>query len=402
MNKPLGILLVGIGGYAQFHVKELLDKRNDDEFIIKGIIDPKPEGCKYFPQLMKMGIPVYSSMEKFFQNEKADLTLITTPINFHKSQVCYALSKGSNVLCEKPISSTVQDAIEIIEAKNKYSKILAIGFQWSFSKAIQDLKQDIISGKLGNPIRLKSMTLWPRDKEYYRRPWAAKIKTVTGQWILDSVANNATAHFLHNMLYILGDSIDKSAVPAEVTAELYKANDIENFDTVFSRIFTVNGTELLFIATHASKENKGPIFYYEFENGTLQYNSNDKKGIRVEFKNGETKNYGDPYEFSEKKIWITMDAIRNNATVPCGPEAAISQVICVNGMQESMPEIIDFPKEFIKNHGNGVFVKGLDEVAKKCFENWKLPSEMDISWSGPGKNICLIDYNYFPQNLKAN
>ncbi len=402
MNNPLGLLLVGIGGYAQYHVKELLDKRNDNEFLIKGIIDPRPENCILFPELVRMGIPVYSSMEEFFENSKADLTLITTPINLHKSQVCYALSKGSNVLCEKPIAATVQDAIEMIEAKDKYGKILAIGFQWSFCDAIQGLKKDIMDGKFGKAKRLKTMVLWPRTRDYYQRPWAAKIKTVTGEWILDSVASNAAAHYLHNMLYVLGDEVNKSATPAEVSAELYRANNIENFDTVFSRVYTAGGTELFFVASHASKETVDPIFCYEFENAIIHFDSNEQTGILAKFKDGTVKNYGSPYESQEeKKIWATMDAIRGDAIMPCDPDAAINHVICVNGMQESMPEIIDFPKELVKKHEDvdGVFVDGLDDVIKKCFNTGKLPSEMNVEWSKPGKKIDLQNYRYFPSKV---
>lgn len=398
MDRPLDLLLVGIGGYGQYHVKELLDKRDDSKFIIRGIIDPKPEGSQYFPQLKEMGIPLYASMEEFFNNNRADLTIITTPINLHKDQACYALSRGSHVLCEKPVSATVQDALEMIDAKYIYRKILAIGFQWSFSDAVQDLKRDIMDGKFGKPKVLKSMTLWPRDKVYFSRPWAAKLKTETGMLILDSVANNAAAHFLHNMLYILGDAVDRSARPASVTAELYRANDIENFDTVFARVYTVDGAELLFIATHASKENLGPVFHYEFENGILQYSNNDKLGIRAELRDGTTKNYGNPYEFSEKKIWTTMEAIINNTSVPCGPEAAMNQVIVVNGMQESMPEIKNFPGELIRKRSDvdGVYVEGLDDVVKKCFETGKLPSELNVPWAESGKTIELTNYIRFP------
>jgi hypothetical protein len=56
-----------------------------------------------------------------------------------------------------------------------------------------------------------------------------------GLGIFDSPANNATAHFLHNMFYLLGATRETSAAPAVVQAELYRANAIENFDTAAIR-----------------------------------------------------------------------------------------------------------------------------------------------------------------------
>ena len=40
-------------------------------------------------------------------------------------------------------------------------KIVAIGYQWSFSDAIQKLKADVIAGIFGKPRRLKTLVLWP-------------------------------------------------------------------------------------------------------------------------------------------------------------------------------------------------------------------------------------------------
>ena len=59
------------------------------------------------------------------------------------------------------------------------------------------------------------MPLWPRDERYYsRNGWAGVKRTNDGTWILDSPTNNACAHFLHNMFYVLGDRIERCKVGA--------------------------------------------------------------------------------------------------------------------------------------------------------------------------------------------
>jgi len=48
---------------------------------------------------------------------------------------------------------------------------------------------------------MKTLCFWQRDENYYRRSgWAGKIKDKKGNWILDSPANNAMAHFLRRFL----------------------------------------------------------------------------------------------------------------------------------------------------------------------------------------------------------
>jgi hypothetical protein len=48
---------------------------------------------------------------------------------------------------------------------------------------------------------------------------------------MDSPASNALAHFLHLSLFFLGAGFHESAQPTSVSAELYRANRIENYDT---------------------------------------------------------------------------------------------------------------------------------------------------------------------------
>ena len=100
------------------------------------------------------------------------------------------------------------------------------------------------------------------------------------RWILDSIANNAAAHFLHNMFYVLGGGLNRSAVLRQVTAELYRANAIENFDTAAIRAVTAGGVETLFLATHATGSTLGPNLCYEFERATIPCESASPGGHR--------------------------------------------------------------------------------------------------------------------------
>ena len=140
--------------------------------------------------------------------------MIVSPIQNHIPQCLESLKAGMSVLCEKPLTGAVQDGLRLTEVLREKPHWVEIGYQWSFSQPIQNLKRDIESGLWGEPVRMKSLCLWPRRESYYRRnDWAGKIQDSEGQWILDSPANNAMAHFLHNMLYLLGETPSASAVP---------------------------------------------------------------------------------------------------------------------------------------------------------------------------------------------
>ena len=398
MGKSVSVVLVGIGGYGSTYVNGLLDNRCDEKYHIAGVVDPKPESQSRLAEIKDLNIPVCTSMEEFYNDHTADLAVISSPIQFHCDQVCYTLSKGSNVLCEKPLSATVDEGLRMIEARSGTDKFISVGYQWSYSKVIQDLKKDIQAGVFGKPLRLKTLVLWPRTDAYFKRGWAGKLKDSQGRWVLDSIANNATAHYIHNMFYVLGEKTDESAKPLYVTAELYRANPIENFDTAAMRTITDNGVELMYLGTHATREHLGPVFCYEFEKGKVVYGRPDDpecSNIVAYFDDGSTKSYGDPTQGVLNKLWNAIDAVNGKADILCGPEAAISHTRCIGAMHASMPEIVQFSENMVKcdknmfNGESGFYVGELPEVLKDCYENRALPSELGISWSKTGMKIKL-------------
>jgi len=239
-SKPVSVLMVAIGGYGYYYLKTLLEEFPPGDVELAGVVDPNSRLSGHYPDLLKRKTPIFSAVEDFFQSGRtADLTVIASPIHYHAEQSIVALNNGSHVLCDKPVAVTVQDVDEMISARDASGRWLMVGYQWSYSDAIQSLKRDILRSVFGKPRRMRTLRLWPRDEAYYRRnDWAGKIMDCDGRWILDSPANNAMAHYLHNMLYLFGDEINLSAKPVELTAEVYRVFDIENYDTVSCRILT--------------------------------------------------------------------------------------------------------------------------------------------------------------------
>ncbi len=401
MSDTVSIVLVGIGGYGNNYVRGLLEnpKRFEYDFNIVGVVDPNPCGARMIDKIRELKIPIFSTLEEFYENNSADLAVISTPIQFHSIQTCLALSKGSNVLCEKPLSSTPREALKMIECRDKFGKFVSIGYQWSHNRAIHELKEDIMSGIFGKPVRLKTLVQWARTDTYFKRGWAGKLKDSEGRPINDSIANNATAHYIHNMFYILGDRVDTSIRPATVTAELYRANKIENYDTAMMRTITENGVEIMYFGTHATKKHYGPVFRYEFEKAAIEFEEKgdrDSSIITANFNDGSTKAYTtNPFNDTLVKLWNAILAVKGKAKILCPPEAALSHTLCIQGMQDSKPQITNFPEEMVKwtedlrDGHSGTYAKGLDEAIERCYENWALPSELGVPWACPGKEIQI-------------
>jgi predicted dehydrogenase len=417
MRDVITVVLAGIGGYGRMYLSHLLDGPEARACKIVGVADPVPQRCDRLADAIARSIPVHESLEAFYETQHADLAIIATPVHLHSKHILLALSHGSHVLCEKPLASSMNDIAELIESRDSAHRHVAIGYQWSFSPAIRQLKRDVATGVLGKPLRMRTMVLWPRGEEYYaRNGWAGRVNDVaTGAPVLDSPLHNACAHFVHNMFYILGDARDPKAYPSAVTAELYRANTIENYDTAAVRC-TIgggdghDGVEAMMFASHAVPRRCGPVFSYEFENATVSYSdAKNSEGVIAHFRDGRVRNYGLPCASNDPtKLWHMVDCIRTGDSPMCGIEAAAAQTALVCAAQESAVQIGTFPDSSVVmqpgESGTLRWVEQLEDQLKSCYESMQLPSEAGLSWGKPGNRVEVDPPEVFlePVNGKHN
>lgn len=329
MNE-MKVLLVAIGGYGAGNVRVLLDHGEEHQAKIVGIVEPYPNSCPYIDEVLAHNIPIYSSIESFYAEGQADLAVISSPIQFHAEQAVYAMEHGSHILLEKPASANMEGVEQIRDACKRTGKRCAIGYQWCFNPAMLALKRDILAGVLGAPVSMRSITLWPRAESYYKRGigWAGKRFDAQGRAINDSVAANATAHYLMNMLWLLGDQIDTAASLENMRSSSARVNQIDMFDTLVLRA-EARGVQVLYITSHAVSDIQGPDFDYVFERGTLSFEAaNGDAPLVVKMNDGSTRTYEGmaQHEALRPKLWTTIDAIRTGGMIPCTVDTAAAHV----------------------------------------------------------------------------
>ena len=395
------MLMVAIGGYGYHYLKALLDEPQPSRCRIVGVVDPMARLSRLWPAVSLLRVPVCATIEEFYgEGRTADLAVIASPIHWHVPQAIVALAGGSLVLCDKPLGATIQEAGALIEARDRSGHWVMIGYQWSFSSAILALKRDILAGLFGRPIRLSTLCCWPRDFSYYaRNDWAGRLShKATGRWVLDSPANNAMAHHLHNLFFLLGPEPHLSARPRSVQAELYRAYPIESCDTAACRVVTDHGVEVLFYASHATERTLASRFRLEFEHAVVTCGEESGDVVSMDRK-GQRKSYGSPDDTPQfHKLVAALNHIEGGGTVFCGPEAAMSQTLAVNGMHDSVPEIRTFPVELLRNESSPdrVYAEGLDETLLRCYREATLPAEAEVPWAVAGRTVSLAGYCHFP------
>ncbi len=369
------ILLVGIGGYGALYVNELL-KTDRTDVTWEGAVDPFATSSSSYERLKAANVPVYTTMEEFYREHTADLAVICTPPFLHREQSIAAMKHGSRVLCEKPIAPTLSDAEAMLLAEKEYGMPIAIGYQWSFSDAILSLKRDILDGVLGAPVSMKTAISWPRNFAYYRRGggWGGKIEK-NGITVLDSIASNACAHYLHNMLFLLGKSMEESARVDELEADCLRAYDIETFDTCSLRA-RADGTPIYFIASHATGINKNPEFVYTFEKATVFFSEDDGSMIYAVFSDRHKKFYGNPFANDFKKLWDTVDATEKGISPVCTVATAMAHTALIEKLHRTATYRPFDQSLILPNEAkDGLCVKGLFDLLYRAYASEQLLSE---------------------------
>ncbi|MBQ8400349.1 MAG: Gfo/Idh/MocA family oxidoreductase [Clostridia bacterium] len=387
------IALCGIGGYAKLYTNYILDKK-DPRIQPVGVVEPFPESCPRLAELKEAGIPVYAALEDLYASHKPDLTVIATPIQCHTPQILTALANGSHVLCEKPLCADAGD-IEILQnASRDAGKFVFIGYQWSYSPTILGIKADILSGRFGKCLEMKSIVLWPRDLAYYRRGsgWAGKIRLEDGTPVYDSIANNATAHYLHNMLFLLGED-GCAAMPETIHGELLRANDIENFDTCKVDMVMPGGTKVHFLASHAVEANMNPTCHFRFEKADVYYSQNDTPLSRsimqsdyteygeavAVLADGQRISYGNPFSDDLQKLKTAIDAAIRGDTreLPCGITAASAHTRVIAWLQQN-ETVKNIAEDRLVKMEAKVYAPGLGEAMLECYRD---PAKSLADWA---------------------
>jgi predicted dehydrogenase len=369
--KTINTVLAGASGYGGYYISQFAQNAVPGARLC-AVVDPFASASPHFDWLKERNIPVFDSMEEFYGGGRgAELAVISSPIQFHRPQSETAVRHGTAVLCEKPLCAAEPDAAALLKASEEAGVRVGVGFQWSFSAAMEKLKRDILSGVFGKPVMLKTMVSWPKLNGYYTPDgWKGKRRGADGAEINDSVAMNAASHFLHNIFFILGDAPDTSACPSAVSARLSRVWDIQTFDTCYLRGRFQSGAEFLFCASHAAERNINPRFEYLFEKGRVTFNDDEGGAVRAVFTDGAVKDYGFPQskESELRKLLAMTEAARTGKPPACGVRAVLPHLRVCSALLRDF-EIMSVCGARAVYEENRRYARGIDSEMEAFYSN---------------------------------
>ncbi|HEX6044652.1 MAG TPA: DegT/DnrJ/EryC1/StrS family aminotransferase [Pyrinomonadaceae bacterium] len=218
--------VIGLGTMGQEHARVI---RANPLLALAAGTDAQPStGRKVAADL---GAKWFDSAEDMVRSGEVDAVVIATPHWQHADIAVSALRAGLHVLCEKPLSVTVAQSDEVLQAAEQSRGMFVVVHQKRFEPAYLYVKQLLDSGELGQLYRASMIeSAWRSEAYYQSSPWRGTWRGEGGGVLL-----NQAPHILDRYAWLCG-------MPETVTARCDTTlHDIEVEDTASAILHHANG-----------------------------------------------------------------------------------------------------------------------------------------------------------------
>ena len=140
--------IIGCGKIAQ--VRHIPEYRENPDTEIYGFYDLNKERAEELA--LKYGAKAYGSYEELLADGEIDAVSVLTPNFTHAEISIAALRAGKDVLCEKPMATTLEECIAMAETAKETGKTLMIAHNQRLAPAHIKAKELIDAGEIGRPI----------------------------------------------------------------------------------------------------------------------------------------------------------------------------------------------------------------------------------------------------------
>lgn len=205
--KKLKTAIVGTGFMGKVHAENV---RRLGHVEIAAVVGSRAETASKFAEAM--GIPfATASLDEVLANKDIDAVHICTPNVDHFPMSLAAINAGKAVLCEKPMTMTVDEARQLVAAAKEKNIVNGVQHNLRYYPNVQQIRQMIKAGDLGDILVVQGT--YSQDWLLYDTDW---------NWRLDAKSNGKLrvmgdigSHWMDMIQHLTGQSI--TAVCAELS-----------------------------------------------------------------------------------------------------------------------------------------------------------------------------------------
>ena len=264
--------LIGCGRIATNHMKAAVNNKLN----IVAVCDVLPEAmenllAKY--DLADSNIKRYTDYKQMIAENDITLASIATESGIHAEIALYCIDNGVNVIIEKPMAMSIDDAEEIIRRSEEKGVKVSACHQNRFNVAIQETRRALEAGRFGQLSHGSIHVRWNRNQNYYTQaPWR-------GTWAQDGgCLMNQCIHGIDLLRWMMGDEVEEVyGVTKQQFHDYLECEDIGMAVVKFKNgaVGTIEGT------TNVYPKNLEETLYIFGETGTVKVGGTSTNNIDV-------------------------------------------------------------------------------------------------------------------------
>jgi UDP-N-acetylglucosamine 3-dehydrogenase len=152
------VAVVGAGSMGVNHLRVLRDFDTEQVQLV-GIAEASEPVLQRAAS--RFHVEGYTDYRQMIEKTHPDLVAVVVPTHLHFEVAAYALERGIHVLLEKPMTSTIDEALSLLQLAHQHDARLAVGHVERFNPAIIQLKRRLVNGELGKIFHLHARRLGP-------------------------------------------------------------------------------------------------------------------------------------------------------------------------------------------------------------------------------------------------
>ncbi|KAF7331907.1 GFO-IDH-MocA domain-containing protein [Mycena kentingensis (nom. inval.)] len=183
-SSPVTIAIIGCGQRGRAYADYALTA--PDLCKVVAIAEPRPKTRARAQELYNVDATlVFNSWrelhaaseetEKTVGSRLADAVVVAVQDAMHKEVVLAFAAQGYNILCEKPMSTSLEDLLEMDEAVARAGVIFGMGHVLRYSPYTREITEYVQSGTLGklvNIVQVEPVGYWHFAHSYVRGAWS--------------------------------------------------------------------------------------------------------------------------------------------------------------------------------------------------------------------------------------
>jgi myo-inositol 2-dehydrogenase/D-chiro-inositol 1-dehydrogenase len=182
---------IGSGGIAHAHAKGL---STVDGAELAAVFDLDGETAARFAKTYE--VEACASQDELI--DRVDAVYVLTPPRAHREPLIAAAAQGKAVVCEKPISTTLDDARAMVAAAEQHDVPFAMGFNNRFRPQLRQLRDAVATGHLGDVL-----SCWTRRLGYSRLAPGSDWRTSEGE--LAGMTIQSISHDIDMLRFVVGE-----------------------------------------------------------------------------------------------------------------------------------------------------------------------------------------------------